>query len=142
MKRKIVALLFTGIMSVSLLTGCGEKAEVEYLQQQIVELSAEKAQLESSVAELREMETAEKIRTGTETYVVKINIKQTHFTLDLDQHLKDAMNDVDITVPVSKEFYDSVSVGTVLDDSFRMGSFIWKGSIGNWKITVSDKYIQ
>ena len=56
--------------------------------------------------------------------------------------LKDAMNDVDITIPVSKEFYDSVSRGTVLDDSFRMGSFIWKGSIGNWKITVSDKYIQ
>lgn len=142
MKRKIVALLFTGIMSISLLTGCGEKAEVEYLQQQIVELSAEKTQLESSIAELKEMETAEKIRTGTETYVVKINIKQTHFTLDIEQHLKDAMNDVDITVPVSKEFYDSVSVGTVLDDSFRMGSFIWKGSVGNWEITISDKYIQ
>ena len=118
------------------------RLEVEYLKQQISELSLEKQQLENSIVELREMETAEKIRTGTETYVVKINIKQTHFTLDLDQHLKDAMNDVDITIPVSKEFYDLVSRGTVLDDSFRMGSFIWKGSIGNWKITVSDKYIQ
>lgn len=142
MKRRLVALLLAGVVSATLLTGCGEKAEVEYLKQQISELSLEKQQLENSIVELREMETAEKIRTGTETYVVKINIKQTHFTLDLDQHLKDAMNDVDITIPVSKEFYDSVSRGTVLDDSFRMGSFIWKGSIGNWKITVSDKYIQ
>lgn len=33
-------------------------------------------------------------------------------------------------------------VGDTIDDSFRMGSFIFKGSFGNWDITVEDKCIQ
>ena len=124
------------------LTGCGEEAERDALIEQIDSLKTEKAELESTVAELKDMATAEKIRTGTEVYVVVINISQSHFTLDLEEHMKDVMNDVDITIPVSKEFYDSVNKGTVIDDSFRMGSFIAKGSIGNWDIIVKDKYIQ
>lgn len=124
------------------LTGCGEEAEKDALIEQIDSLKTEKTELESTVAELKDMATAEKIRTGTEVYVVVINISQSHFTLDLEEHMKDAMNDVDITIPVSKEFYDSVNKGTVIDDSFRMGSFIAKGSIGNWDIIVKDKYIQ
>lgn len=124
------------------LTGCGEEAERDALIEQIDSLKTEKAELESTVAELKDMATAEKIRTGTEVYIVVINISQSHFTLDLEEHMKDVMNDVDITIPVSKEFYDSVNKGTVIDDSFRMGSFIAKGSIGNWDIIVKDKYIQ
>ena len=124
------------------LTGCGEEAEKDALIEQIDSLKTEKAELESTVAELKDMATAEKIRTGTEVYIVVINISQSHFTLDLEEHMKDAMNDVDITIPVSKEFYDSVNKGTVIDDSFRMGSFVAKGSIGNWDIIVKDKYIQ
>lgn len=124
------------------LTGCGEEAERDALIEQIDSLKTEKAELESTVAELKDMATAEKIRTGTEVYVVVINISQSHFTLDLEEHMKDVMNDVDITIPVSKEFYDSVNKGTVIDDSFRMGSFIARGSIGNWDIIVKDKYIQ
>lgn len=124
------------------LTGCGEEAEKDALIEQIDSLKTEKAELESTVAELKDMATAEKIRTGTEIYIVVINISQSHFTLDLEEHMKDAMNDVDITIPVSKEFYDSVNKGTVIDDSFRMGSFVAKGSIGNWDIIVKDKYIQ
>ena len=124
------------------LTGCGEEAERDALIEQIDSLKTEKAELESTVAELKDMATAEKIRTGTEVYIVVINISQSHFTLDLEEHMKDSMNDVDITIPVSKEFYDSVNKGTVIDDSFRMGSFIAKGSIGNWDIIVKDKYIQ
>lgn len=52
------------------------------------------------------------------------------------------MNDLDIPIPVSKEFYDTVEKGTVIDDSFRMGSFIFKGSIGSWDVVVSDKYVE
>lgn len=142
MKRRLVALLLAGVMSATLLTGCGEKAEVEYLKQQISELSLEKLQLENSIVELKEMETQEKIRTGTETYVVELKIKQSHFTLDIGQHLKDEANAIIIPIPVSYEFYETVEIGDVIDDSFRMGSFIFKGSIGSWDITVNDKYIQ
>lgn len=44
-------------------------------------------------------------------------------------------------VPVDKEYYDSVEVGDKIDDSFRMGSLIMKGSFGSWKVTVDDKEI-
>ena len=141
MKKRIVTLLCVGFLTFGL-TGCGEKAEKTYLQQEIARLSAEKTELENSVATLKEMETAEKERTNTATYIVVLNISQSHFTLDWEEHLKDSMNDLDIPIPVSKEFYDTVEKGTVIDDSFRMGSFIFKGSIGSWDIVVSDKYVE
>lgn len=141
MKRKLLMLILATSLTFGL-TGCGEEAERDALIEQIDSLKTEKVELESTVAELKDMATAEKIRTGTEIYIVVINISQSHFTLDLEEHMKDAMNDVDITIPVSKEFYDSVNKGTVIDDSFRMGSFIAKGSIGSWDIVVKDKYIQ
>jgi outer membrane murein-binding lipoprotein Lpp len=141
MKRKLLALMCAGVMAISL-TGCGEQAQVDYLNRQIAELSAQKVELENSIATLQEMETAEKVRTGTEVYVLEINIRQSHFTLDLEEHMKDAMNDVTISVPVSEDFYNSVEIGTMLDDSFRWGSFIFKGSLGSWKVKVTNKYIQ
>ena len=141
MKKRIVTLLCVGFLAFGL-TGCGEKAEKTYLQQEIARLSAEKTELENSVATLKKMETAEKERTNTATYIVVLNISQSHFTLDWEEHLKDSMNDLDIPIPVSKEFYDTVEKGTVIDDSFRMGSFIFKGSIGSWDVIVSDKYVE
>lgn len=141
MKKKLLMLFLAASLTFGL-TGCGEETERDALIEQIDSLKTEKAELESTVADLKDMATAEKIRTGTEVYIVVINISQSHFTLDLEEHIKDAMNDVDITIPVSKEFYDSVNKGTVIDDSFRMGSFFAKGSIGSWDITVKDKYIQ
>lgn len=141
MKKRII-LLFCIMFLVSNLTGCGEKEEVAALKQEIIELSAEKAELENSIAELKEIETEEKERTGTANYIVVLNISQKHFTLDWEKHLKDSMNDLDVPIPVSKEFYDTVQNGDIVDDSFRMGSFVFKGSIGSWKIKVKDKYIE
>lgn len=75
-------------------------------------------------------------------YIVTINIAQEHPVWDMENNIKDSMNDVDIDIPVNKEFYDSVEVGTVLNDSFRTGSFIISGSIGSWNIKVTDKKIE
>lgn len=142
MRKKIITFILMAVASITLLAGCGEQEQINYLNSQIEDLSNQKAELESSVAELKTLETAEKERTGTGVYVVVLNIKQSHFTLDLSEHIKDAMNDVDISVPVSEDFYNSVDIGDVIDDSFRMGSFIMKGSFGSWDITVKDKYIE
>jgi hypothetical protein len=73
---------------------------------------------------------------------VTFEIKQEHYTLDLAQHMKDDMNAITIQIPVDKDYYDGVSVGAVIDDSFRMGSMVMKGSFGSWKVTVVDKEIQ
>ena len=55
--------------------------------------------------------------------------------------MKDETNKTKIQIPVDKAFYDKVDEGDVLDDSFRSGSFFFKGSIGSWEIKVVEKEI-
>lgn len=74
-------------------------------------------------------------------YVVTFKLSQSHFTLDIGEHLKDKMNEVEIEIPVDKEYYDNISIGTVINNEFRMGSLIFHGSFGNWKVTVTNKQI-
>lgn len=122
------------------LSGCAENPEV--LEQKIAELKTQINELEIEKKNLEENVSSIKVDKGIAKYVVTLEIKQTHYTLDLEQHLKDEMNEITIQIPVDKEYYDSVSVGTVVDDSFRMGSMIMKGSFGKWKVTVKDKSVQ
>lgn len=137
MKKYIIALIV--IIAVTL-SGCSETETVT--NEDIAKLESEIAQLEAERDRLNEEILDTKIDNGLAKYVITFNIKQTHFTLDLGEHLKDTMNDISIEIPVDKEYYDSVEVGDVIDDSFRMGSFIWKGSFGNWKVTVESKDIR
>lgn len=140
MKKKLIGLFATVVCATALFTGCGNKtenmsAEVSQLQSQIDDLKQQKEKLEAEVVD-------KKIDNGTAVYVVTINVAQSHPFWEIDSYIKDDMNDVDIDIPVSKEFYDSVEVGTVLDDSFRMGSFIMSGSYGSWDISISDKRVE
>ena len=143
--RKIIAVIliialcatFAGCMSTEEQLGAEAealKAEVAALKSEIASLEDEKASLESAIID-------EKIENGTAKYVLTLNIKQVHYTLDITEHLKDSVNDLSIQIPVDKEYYDSVEVGDTIDDSFRMGSFIFKGSFGSWDITVENKEI-
>lgn len=72
-------------------------------------------------------------------YIMTFEIKQSHFTLDLGEHLKDSANKISIPVMVDKDYYDYYEIGDTVKDDFRMGSFIFKGSYGKWKVTVKDK---
>ena len=132
--------LFLVISFIFCLSGCTENPEV--LEQKITELKTQINELQIEKKNLEENVSSIKVDKGVAKYVVTLEIKQTHYTLDLGQHLKDEMNEITIQIPVDKEYYDSVSVGTVIDDSFRMGSMIMKGSFGKWKVTVKDKSIQ
>ena len=105
------------------------------LESDIYNLEAQKRVLENEIKDI-------KIESNTAKYIVTLNIKQSHFTLDLGQHLKDEMNDISIQIPVDKEYFDSINVGDTIADDFRMGSLIFKGSFGNWKVTVQAKEIQ
>ena len=137
MKKYVIVLIATIAI---ILSGCSKTGTVT--NEDIAKLESEIAQLEAERDRLNEEILNTKIDNGLAKYVITFNIKQSHFTLDLGEHLKDAMNDISIEIPVDKEYYDSVEVGDVIDDSFRMGSFIWKGSFGNWKVTVESKGIQ
>lgn len=137
MKKHVVVLI---AMIAIILSGCSKTETVS--NEEITKLESEIAQLEAERDRLNEEILNTKIDNGFAKYVITFNIKQTHFTLDIGEHLKDAMNDISIEIPVDKEYYDSVEVGDTIDDSFRVGSFIWKGSFGNWKVTVESKNIR
>lgn len=144
--KRIIVLAMTLCIYISLI-GCASKEErlnsnITKLEERVVELESDISSLESEREAIKNDITDIKIESGTEKYVVTFNIKQSHFTLDIGQHLKDEMNDISIQIPVDKEYYDSVEVGDVIADDFRMGSFIFKGSFGNWDITVEDKCVQ
>ena len=130
MKKYIVILI--AMMAITL-CGCSKTETVT--NEDVANWEAERDQLNEEILNT-------KIDNGLAKYVITFNIKQTHFTLDIGEHLKDAMNDISIEIPVDKEYYDSVEVGDTIDDSFRVGSFIWKGSFGNWKVTVESKDIR
>ena len=139
--KRFISFLFIVTLSIFTLTGCSveidstSKEDVETLKAEIAELEEYKASLESEVEKMED-------DLGLTTYVLTLSIKQNHFSLDIGDHMKDAMNELEFDIPVSKEFYESVDKGDVLDDSFRMGSFLMKGSFGSWKVKVKNKYIE
>jgi len=77
----------------------------------------------------------------TPRYVLKLHLKQTHY-LSINKMIKDAINAIDFEMPVDKEFYDQVEVGTEIVNKFRTGSFWIEGSFGNWEMTVAEKEIK
>lgn len=122
-----------------------DKEYIETIKQLKQEQSSIENQISNKNIELeninQKIQEQEKVLEGNAKYIMKINISQSHFTLDISEHLKDSMNDIDIYVEVSKEFYDKYSVGDTIADDFRVGSLIFKGSFGNWKVKVADKQI-
>lgn len=117
-------------------TACApqEKYDVDQLKKEITALTTEKKELQEDIQIIQQ-------DSGVQRYVVTVRIKQSHFTLDLEEHWKDEMNALEIPIPVDKAFYARVEVGTVLDNSFRSGSFWMKGSYGRWDISVVKKEV-
>lgn len=72
-------------------------------------------------------------------YILTLEIKQSHFTLNLMTHAKDKWNAVKLQIPVDKEFYDSVREGEKISETFRTASFILNGSFGDMNVTVLKK---
>lgn len=111
------------------------KQEQQDLNTQILNKNSELTNINNKISQQN------KILNGTAKYIMKINISQTHLTLSVSEHLKDAMNDIDIYIEVSEEYYNKYNVGDTIADDFRVGSMIFKGSFGNWKVKVADKQI-
>lgn len=123
-------------ISLTILSGCVSetKAEQHRIQDNIEQLTQEKQDLENAVKYLKDTSDVKR-------YIVTIQIKQNHMSLDFTEHMKDEANAVEISIPVDRAFYEKVDKGTVIDDSFRTGSFWMKGSVGSWDIKVTDKEI-
>lgn len=145
MKHRIIAIAICFAMLAAALVACGNgnlKAERENLETELSELEedirtlqSEKNSIEKLIQDLRE-------ENDIPNYIVTFEIGQQHVTLDLSDLLKDEINKTELEVLVSKEYYDSVDVGTVVNDDFRVGSLALKGSFGTWNIEVIDKRIE
>lgn len=115
----------------------------------IKELKQEQGNIQNTINEKnnelvnlnKSIEDKKKVNSGNAKYIMKINISQSHLTLSISEHLKDAMNDIDIYVEVSEDYYNKYNIGDTISDEFRMGSLVFKGSFGKWKIKVADKQI-
>ena len=100
--------------------------EINSLNAELFAKRGEVAALEKKLEELHIYESGK-----TPKYILKLHLKQTHFSLSISKHIKDAMNAIDFEMPVDKEFYESVSVGTDIVNNFRIGSCILYGSFGD-----------
>lgn len=113
----------------------------ENLQSTVSRLNDNVSYLSSQVRDLQIQKSA--YETGREIkYIVKFRIKQSTFTLDIGEHIKNGMNAIELELPVSKSFYDKVSVGTEISKSFKMGSLLFNGDFSNLHMTVTGKRIE
>jgi hypothetical protein len=153
MKKLLIVLALA--LSSSLFISCDER---EDLKKEIAQLKSQRDNLidrnselqtiknsrESEIDELsKEVTTLHIYKQGrTPKYILKLKLKQSHFSLSISKHLKDRMNAIEFEMPVDKEFYDSVGVGSEIVDSFRVGSLLLSGSLGDWEMTVEDKEVR
>lgn len=73
-------------------------------------------------------------------YMVRIDIRNSSFSLDIGKHIRNAMNAVQMDIPVDKEFYNAVKEGQELKSGFKTASFVMKGSISSIKISCVKKW--
>lgn len=74
-------------------------------------------------------------------YIITIRIKQSSFTLDLGEHLKNSWNAFEINLETSRECYNRVKIGDKLSNKFKSGSFWINRDIEHLEMTIKDKRI-
>lgn len=134
--KKFILVISMGV----LLTGCVSQTQLDEvrineLQNQIASLEEEKSSLEQYISNYKKENDIKK-------YVVTLEIKQSHFTLDIGEHIKDSMNKIEIELPVDKQYFDSVNEGDTINDDFRFGSWVMSGSFGSWDVTIGKKEVR
>lgn len=147
-------------LAILCLNACISKDDVNALKKDIADLRAEKSQIDQEISdrgntinnqkdildslkqEIASKGLDKKIAEGEKIkFILVLELRQTHFSLSISKHIKDAMNAVTFEMAVDRDLYDHVNVGSELLDSFRGGSFLLHGSAGSWKVTVKDKKI-
>ena len=153
MKKLLIFLALT----VSFIS-CGEnyhRTQISELKQEHKTLSTQVSTLRNSCdnlrqsqhylsAQVRELETEKRaLSNGYEpNYILTLEIKQTTYTLDIGEHIKNSINAISMQIPVSKKFYNSVKIGTRISNDFKYGSLVFNGDFSELKVTVKDKQIR
>ena len=73
--------------------------------------------------------------------LLTLEVRQLHWTLDPLEHAKDHINALQFDLPADPAFCKDVTVGTVLDEKFRWGSWLFRQNYGQWSVRVVGKRI-
>lgn len=73
--------------------------------------------------------------------LLTLEVRQLHWTLDPLEHVKDHINALQFDIPADPDFCRDVNVGTLLDDKFRWGSWLFRQNYGQWSVRVVGKRI-
>lgn len=75
------------------------------------------------------------------TYFITIKFKKSRMNpLDFTGKIKDEMNAFEITIPVSKEYYDQQKVGQRIASKFKTASFFTSGKLQSLNVTIVKKW--
>ena len=114
------------------------------LSETVQTLENQRRDLAQSVSDLQAQERI--LRAKTEgrrvRYLLHCELKQTHFSLDLMKHAKDAMNALEFDGATDETTYESTRIGDTLLKEFRGGSFLTESSVGDWQIKVLSKRVE
>jgi outer membrane murein-binding lipoprotein Lpp len=130
-----------------LLAGCESKEKIQSdidlldhkraeLRSEIDILENEYRTLSDTLNDMRQVKAGKKKR-----FIIKFHLEQSHFTLDISEHIKDNLNAIDFELPVDETYYYSLKKGDRVVNNFRVGSLVMNGSFGDWKVTINDKRI-
>ena len=124
------------------------KAKRETLRAEVIPMENKVSTAKKEVAELEKRKSNLKNEINVyesgkrPVYLLKLELKQSHVTLDLKKLAKDEMNAITFTLAVDEDVYNSVEKGDNLVDEFRSGSMLMEGSFGSWKMKVVGKEIK
>lgn len=122
-----------------------ERAALRREKQALVDFNdnmrSSKSKLEKEVALLR-AEKGAHVNGREPKYIITLEIKQSTFTLDIGEHIKNDINKVKMDIPVSRDFFDSVYTGTEINKSFKYGSLLFNGDFSELKVKIIGKRIE
>ena len=137
--KKLFLILITAIV----MTGCYTSEDQKQLRDECRSLEAQKSSLTSEISRLQSRKSTlstdvtqlerEKaaLKNGKEpVYIVKF------------EHIKNSMNAIEVEIPVNKDFYNRLSVGQDITDSFKYGSLIMDGDFSTLHMRVKNKRIE
>jgi len=148
-------LIYIALALIVTATSCYTSEDQKRLQQECKDLQIQKTNLQNQidlksqtvynlrqqVADLTKEKSA--LQSGMEPkYIVKFKIKQGTFTLDIFEHIKNEMNAIEIEVPVHKDFYNRLSIGQDITDSFKWGSLVMDGDFSSLHMKVVGKRVE
>jgi hypothetical protein len=144
-------IVFISVVGGITLSSCSEKYKAERtLVQTESEIRLRSAQLDAINARIgdanREYVNAlgRNQNAGIYHYFLVLQMKQSTFSLDIGQALKNEMNAIEFPIETSESFYNQVNEGDdvlkiLAEDTFKWGSFLADGDFSNMTLKVIRK---